>query len=170
MQNRNLLKNLYLTIDPGLNTAIAIWTNNNHLIDTVEFTINKYKHKKDMTIEHKLTLMRLFLSSKIGKYLNYINHVHIESVELWGGSSLSYMAGIRGDLFLLSYLVGIYFEFFISKQINTYLVSAHTWKGQLAYNALLIRVTNILKLDENTYSEHAINALGLGLYTQGRLK
>jgi hypothetical protein len=168
MQNKNLLKNLYLSIDPGLNTAIAVWTNDNILITTIEFTINKYKHKKIMTLEHKLTLMRLFLSSKIGKYINHINRVHIESVELWSGSSISYISGIRGDLFLLSYLVGIYFEFFISKNINTYLIPATKWKGQLSYGALLMKVANILGLDESMYSEHEINALGLGLYTQGR--
>jgi hypothetical protein len=155
---------MWCSIDPGLNTAIAIWKGKN-LIDKIEFSLKD----KGLTIERKLYLMKITLNAKICKYLREIIIVHIESVQLWGGSALSYTAGVRGDLFDLAYLIGMYFEYFQSKDKNVYLTPASAWKGQVSYTALNFRVRKIMNFDLLTnYSDHIINAIGLGLYIQDR--
>lgn len=104
---------------------------------------------------------------------NYIGQVFMESPVFMRGYG-GYTTASTGDLVKLSMLCGALF-IASSKLHGTTLVEPSKWKGQLPKKVCNDRVWNIL-LRQHVYeeigkpSEHALDAIGIGLWALGRFK
>lgn len=92
----------------------------------------------------------------------------IEFPQLFSSSSISFASAQRGDLFKLSYLVGMYSQIIYSSKVPSEidLVSPNAWKGQLTKKATNKRIMRTIK---KKYRDHEADAVGIGLYLQGKL-
>jgi hypothetical protein len=117
------------------------------------------------TVEEKV--QDLFI--KFDNYIDthkYIKNAAIEGMQVWQNSLVSMTAATRGDLSLLSYIIGAYAASCIRHGITLHLPSPQ-WKGQLTYDALAIWVKRITGIEYS--SEHCLAAAGMGLSLSGRL-
>ena len=155
-----------LAIDPGLHTGLAFFQGNELLPMTSVYNCY-YKAK---TPEDKIDSLlagaygfmeRMPLSFRI-------DTVVIEGVQVWAGSLKSMTAATRGNLSLLSYIVGAYYQYFHGQCDYEVQIVPPIWKGQLNYHAL---AEWVYRINGARYeSEHILAAVGLGLWRKGKLK
>lgn len=95
-------------------------------------------------------------------------YVVIEWPSLWSGSAKSYSAGIKGDLFKLTSLIGM-----LIHECGAYhysdgliLLPVADWKGQLSKKAVDARIKRVLG---KKYPNHVSDAVGMGLFLKGLL-
>ena len=93
-------------------------------------------------------------------------HVVIEFPELWSGSAISHAAGIKGDLFKLTFLVGRYAEVCERTGATCTLVTPMEWKGQMPKEVIDKR---ILLAINRKFPDHVSDAVGIGLAIQDKL-
>lgn len=80
------------------------------------------------------------------------------------------MVARRGDLVKLTYLVGKFSSFLPTEPEDFILVRVVDWKGQLPKSVVARRVFKILPgLSSQKISDHAVDAIGIGLYLKGLL-
>jgi hypothetical protein len=91
--------------------------------------------------------------------------VVIEGVELFSGSAVSYTSAARGNLFLLSYIIGALLYHFIDS--NPVVVQPHIWKGQLNYKQLRYILKTKFGFEAN--NDHIAAAVGIGHWARGAL-
>jgi hypothetical protein len=152
------LKNV-LAIDPGLHTGIAYFPGDVIIPEVMDFNVD-WKAK---TTAEKLNS----LSSRIDAiewHKKKIEHVVIEGVSVYSGSLKSMTAATRGNLSLLAYIVGIYYQHFINFDVD---IISPIWKGQLPISALRVWIKRINCQEYR--SEHITSAVGLGLWKKGIL-
>ena len=152
-----------LAIDPGLHTGLAYFPGKTIVPETMDFNVD-YKAR---TTAEKLNSLIGKLSLIWNDSSKYIEHVVIEGVSIYSGSVKSMTAATRGNLSLLSYIVGAYYCHFISFGCEIDVISPQ-WKGQLNYNALDEWVYQIN--GQHYKSEHIRAAAGLGLWKKGLIK
>jgi hypothetical protein len=160
------------TVDPGWHTAVAIWSGD--WVPKVE-TINAPRKKSTANNEDRLyyqwSRFRSLLSAQ-RKLTFAVDHVIIESVELWSEALVSMAAAERGDLFTLATLVGGYAAICQEYNCTFELVPAKKWKGQLTKTATQKRIDRFwhgIEIDERLlkFNEHAYDAIGIGLWHGG---
>ena len=159
----NLYLNHSLTIDPGDHTGWAYWIGDSCPI-VGQYNVSV---KKDMilTEDDLAFLMRKF--SELLDRWDACTRVYIEGVELWEGSLRSMTSAKRGNVFKLAYLVGGYFNEARRQGIETRILPARQWKGQMP-NAVLEQ--RVLRLNGQHYpSDHILNAVGIGFSRAGLL-
>jgi hypothetical protein len=144
----------FATCDPGLNTAIAYWGYNKRVPLKTEVFHCSTKVK---THEQKLADLQLGLIAHYYKCKKF----YIEGVSVYSGSLKSMASATRGDLSLLSYIVGVYLSIFMYLKIDCEILSSQ-WKGQLDYDTLRLWVKRINGHEYKT--EHEVSAVGMGLY------
>lgn len=132
----------WITVDPGINLAFALWES---------------KEIKE-TLYYTNALDRFKAPVPSGAVL-------IESVELFGGSAVSYASAARGDLFRLAFQIGALIHYFREFGSEVYLVSPRTWKGQLNYKQLRHVLKH--KFLYEAKNDHEASAVGLGLWAMG---
>ena len=150
-----------MSVDPGLNTAYAIWDEDIELIDTGVFRIRSGKY----TSEKKLC--DLWRSFNAITRKSKITECCIEGVQVWMGSTRSVTAASTGKLMLLSYLVGGYCHICHLEGISFRIINPTEWKGQMSKEVVKRRVERAL--GQNFDNEHIVDAIGLGLSTWGDL-
>lgn len=91
--------------------------------------------------------------------------VIIETVELWGGSAVSYASASTGDLFRLAMQIGALIYCFKQCGNRVFLVSPRRWKGQLDYRQL--RFILKTKFGFTASNDHQASAFGIGLWAKG---
>lgn len=159
-----------LTIDPGWNTGLALWSGS---LTPATWVIKEPAKLK----VNKIEIDRLeYMYTKFEAALKGINIklVIIEGVEMWSGSTRSLTSAKRGDLFALAYMVGGYLSICKNLDIKTKLVyprgdrskGREMWKGQL--NAGMVE-KRIRRLNGATYPEHIREAVGIGFSQMGLL-
>jgi len=93
------------------------------------------------------------------------HNIIIESVELWGGSSVSYASAASGDLFRLAFQIGAFIRHFKQLECSIFLVSPRTWKGQLNYKQLRFIFKKKYCMDFK--NDHEASAFGIGFWAKG---
>jgi hypothetical protein len=159
------------TVDPGWHTALAVWSGD-WLPEVKMF--NAPRRSDGVTDENRMAYQwsnfRILLNAR-----TFIDHVIIESVELWSEALVSMAAAQRGDLFTLATLVGGYAAIANEYKCSFELIPAKQWKGQLTKLATKKRVYRFwdgMDFDSQSYTgfnDHAIDAIGIGLWHAGVL-
>lgn len=144
---------MMLTIDPGISgTGWALWSGW-VLIKTGIIT-----PPDALSWESKMTFVMGALKNIIEHY-DFIE-VHVELPKQFGGVRGMATSG-KGSLTKLTLLVGAIMFNFQAKP-----VPVNDWKGQLPKEVVEKRVKDILP--KCKAKSHAIDAVGIGLYIQGR--
>lgn len=152
-----------ITIDPGMNTAIAYWSGGVKEPPTIKVfgCPVKYTSRVDK------------VSALSDKFLAYISKcrisvAYIEGVEFWEKSEKSRISAKLGKSILLSYIVGAYIRELHNVGITTFELVPREWKGQLTKEAVQCRVNRFYP-GHNFGTNHAYDAVGIGLSTMGLL-
>jgi len=153
---------MLVTIDPGVNTGIALW------VEKKLFAVYSVRTKKDSIPERVIDLTSK-LDSIVLPFI--IDKVIIESVAFYATNNKSMVSAQRGDLFFLSYIIGAYIKTLSKYTDNITLIPANRWKGQLTKEATLLRVKNSVDNFHvyNIKNNHEIDAVGIGLSHFGAL-
>jgi hypothetical protein len=160
-----------LTVDVGVHTALAYWFSDSLNPRVAEVT-GLASPTSDMEsyldeMRHKFyTAMRKLTREQEPEA------VYIEGVQLWGGSLKSQTSARRGDLFTLSYLVGVYWSVMVeccAYPYEVHILPAQVWKGQLTKSATELRVARALGRTTFHDSDHVTDAVAMGLALKGVL-
>lgn len=145
-----------LTVDVGVNTAFAKW-DGSYLPE-----VRSIKGGSTKNIEVYLSDMREKFSLELisFKYWESLKTVYIEGVQYLGDDLKSITSSRRGDLAVLSYLVGVYASQCMAFNIPVKILTASQWKGQLTKRATAERVYRINK--QRYKNEHIRDAVGMG--------
>jgi len=151
----------YMTIDPGLGgTGVAIW-------DAEAF------NKRDaLPVWHKA-----FRKNGLDKYLQEfteliewygITKVWIENAHYHGtGSAKGQMVAQTGGLVKLAKFIGALQGLCYSLKVQIKTVDVPEWKGQLPKDVVNMRILRVWP--ECDCTTHDWDAVGIGLYLQGRI-
>jgi Holliday junction resolvasome RuvABC endonuclease subunit len=124
--------------------------------------------------KHTSVQSRILRSSvEFTKVLEQIepDYVYIEDVEFWLESTVSMTAAVRGDLFLLTKLIGAYGLVCAMNGIRFEYLSPRRWKGQMNKEAVANLVLRKLGMSfrgpKGGLDDHTTDAVGMGLSLQG---
>ena len=175
---RKRFLNECITVDPGLNTGVALWSGDSHPRVT-QLSVPK-EHARASRVVRALALgdeMRKFVE----KYQRRIKYAVIEDVSLWWGRDVftrhhklgkcylipvksdwttSIVAARKGHTFFVAHIIGIYIQVLFEFGILTKTVPVHQWKGNRSKKKVeeLIYKVNGIKYA----SDHLSDAVGLG--------
>lgn len=155
---------LGMTIDPGINgTGVAIWRGK-ELINLYSINSNKLDW-----------LSSAFDIAGRGVIQTPIEWLAFEMPANFASSTASIAAGKKGDILKLSILIGM----IISKHDDIIVlpVTVQSWKGNMEKKMMNERTKLIYKndkcqkkqLDSWDLTTHSVDAIGIGLYLQGKL-
>lgn len=159
-----------LSVDPGDNTAVAVWKDGE--LQVVHFLYLLEKEKKWPTPikhEHLVSKFQALLQNIQESTLELADmELVIEGVGLWGGSVKSQTSALRGDLFRLAYLVGGMVSTFnmLEPCGKVTIVDVRKWKGQMPTDVLIKHLTQMT--GEAPRNEHCACAIGIGLHHFGK--
>lgn len=162
-----------VTIDPGLNTGIAIWGDDFDK-NNLKWEIMKNKKKGKEAKEDYLDIIDM--TTRLKNYINnsiiikYRNYAVVEGVGFWSSNLTSRTAASTGRIFRLAYQVGMYARCLRVECGFKYIsiVEAREWKGQLDDGAVKKRVKRCLGVLP-TDNQHVLDAIGIGLGLKGVL-
>ena len=150
-----------ITIDPGRNTGIAVWDGNACPWTYEINTPKKYTGISMLSYLH--SQFYLIISQFVS-----LKKAIIEGVDFREDSLVSRTAAVRGDLSILSYVVGTYVALLRenNSEMDIRILTAREWKGNLTKEATTTRVRLINGL---TYtSDHITDAVAIG-FSQTKL-
>lgn len=158
---------LILAVDPGVNGSgwALLRSNDASLINYGTL------HGKGLWAQKASQIMVGF-EKVFAVWEDYIGQVYIESPVFMRGFG-GYTTASTGSLVKLAMLCGAMFLYSLKKQHGTILVEPSKWKGQLPKKVCNARVLRILEKSNasiGTASNHALDAIGLGLWALGRFK
>jgi Holliday junction resolvasome RuvABC endonuclease subunit len=160
-----------ISVDPGVGgTGWAVWK----LSDTfktgnlINYGVLHYKNTSSNWIERTENIVLQF-NHLLDIYLLSEDTVVIEFPNFMQGSG-GRMVAVRGDLVKLSVLTGMLMTCILAHKATVQIVSPVEWKGQLPKWVAASRVRKILKsrIGNKKISEHAMDAIGIGLWAEGR--
>ena len=154
-----------ISVDPGLGgTGYAVWKGKHTWGELNPFEIGVINCRGDKPFEEQVKVIVGLLHKEL--YWKDVNEVALEWPKLHSGSAKSHMSAVKGDLFKLTYLIGALAQSFSSQKIV--LVPVINWRGQLPEPVLKRRIEKLIKEDLSEVTPHEIDAVGIGLYMQGR--
>lgn len=157
----------FLAIDPGVHTGWALWHGHREPVQVGQFNMKRVEHP---TLEGNLKDLwgkfDILLAESAGAG-DGIELCLIEGVKLFAKSAKSQMAGVKGDLAFLSYLVGGYCNILFQNGIPFNVILPDEWKGQMNDEVVEARIMRALKKEYRT--AHIRSAVGLGLSHLGIL-
>ena len=144
-----------LTVDTGMTTAWALWKGDPFPL------VGQFACSHARTIRTSVDKVA-FMAEQFDSVLSCLSPdlVILEMAELWDANAKSHMAGVLGDLFQLTLMVGAYLTKAKQKHMKVELLPARAWKGQLSKEATAYRVQCINGLFYE--SEHITDAVGIG--------
>lgn len=152
-----------MTVDPGVNTGIAVWKSRESPVCGWELicsaVIRTYEKDTDIQLRQ---IFDLFLDQI---NLHKPSHVTLEGIQDFG-TMKSQVAFRRGNLSKVSYIVGGLFALCTTQGITCNIVLPSQWKGQMNDKVLARRVERLMG---QTYRDHELQAVGIGLHKQGVL-
>lgn len=101
-------------------------------------------------------------------YMN-VKHLVIETAEVWSGDDRSMASATKGDIFKLSYLIGVLGHMFArSIGKKPVLISPREWKGTMPKDVMKrrLRVAIAAAGKHRQYSEHEADAVAMGVSVQ----
>lgn len=151
-----------MSIDPGDHTGWSYWKGDLHPL-TGQINVS---HRKSIKMqEDELAWQWMHFSALLDEHKPI--YVYIEGVEFWEGSMKSMTAAKRQNLSKLSYLVGGFANEARRRGMETRIIPARIWKGQMSNKILKER---IYRINGQYYdSDHIDNAVGLGMSRMGLL-
>ncbi len=151
----------WISIDPGIQgTGYAVW----------DYEVKLHKcgvinAPSKYTWEEKMRYVALALT----EYNYSCNKIYIEYPQRFGGASGD-MVSLKGDLGKLFTCVGYILGYL---KCDFKLISVVKWKGQLPKKIVNARIQKLLNKEElgklSKNKSHDWDAVGIGLYVQGRL-
>jgi len=159
-----------LTIDPGRGLGYAFWPSLRRSMDKPLIQPTAYGCI-NMPVEG---LWELRAKALFWEFVNLASdfepkHVIVENQALWGGSTKSFTAGVKGSLFKLSHVTGLILAAAFILEADAHLVQPMIWKGTLPNRLVKQRVLKAMGKQFDAV-EHTFDALGLGFSIQGVLK
>ena len=155
-------------IDPGVGgTGLAFWSSWPHA-DAPAWAPDATEVVRP-TYPRAPWLDRAFsCGERVGIFISRCNatHIIVEDQAVWTSAVGAASAG-RGDVIRLAQLAGLILAHArIYGSLRTYLLPPREWKGQLPKAAVAARIRRALG---RAYPDHAADAVGMGLYLQGKL-
>lgn len=157
----------FISVDTGLHSEVVLW---NRLSNHLDYKIQKI-YDINCPSSCISTFDRLnFIRRKLDFFLykHQVNIAFIEGVSYWSNSDKSKLSAEKGDLVLLSYIVGCMYTELISYSIETYDILFQEWGGQMTPNMIKKRVLSKLPQYGSFPNQHVYDAVGMGLSLQGR--
>lgn len=162
---------MILYVDPGVRTGYAFFRDKNDLspiygtidIEKIYRDIGKKIHTQ--TRESKL----YYLTAAFANLLSSLNpsFCTIEGVEAYK-SETGKISVSSGDAFFLAYIVGGYASIAMKRGIQTSIMLAREWKGQLSKDAVENRIKRV-NPSLSFASSHECDAVGMGFSKAGVL-
>lgn len=151
----------YITIDPGLQgTGFAIWSSSKHKL-ALHGSISPRNKKAPVELRALELSERLV---QLSKEYDLIETVYFELPASWGGVSDKSQAVVKLTL-AAGILVGTMCRVY---GCGAKAVPVADWKGQLPGDICCQRVATKMGWAVSEYSDHDLDAVGIGLYIQGR--
>lgn len=161
---------MMISVDPGVNgTGVCEWDEEN--IYSVETIYANRLPQLNLSWESRAWT----IADRFGRLLDnapsHVNQIVIERPILFGGAKGRAVAA-SGDLIKLAMITGMLFAIAYERTSRIRLVAPNEWKGQLPKSVCEARIRKKLgkSFPEGRQSEHAIDAIGIGLWYQGRFK
>lgn len=163
-----------LTIDPGIKgLGYALWPDFGETVvgkdcieplitDVIIIPRKKKARERDWTM--KVDWFVNQLRGAMSAFPEYPELAFIEFPEVYN-TAKSDMASKKGDLFILAFMAGCLTESLSDYGCKSELVPPSKWKGQMGKKAVHARIMKRLGVK---YREHEADAVGLGLWVQGR--
>jgi hypothetical protein len=153
-----------VSIDPGVGgTGMVFWKGEK----AVKVLTLRSGSSPDWAIKAR-TIMESF--NQFMRLLGRVDRVVMEMPGYMAGVG-GHMVAQSGDLVKLALLTGMIFEASHAFSSNVELVPVHEWKGQLPKDVCAERIFEIMGASfPKGQSNHAVDALGIGLWAQGRFK
>ncbi len=155
------------TVDPGLGgTGLAFWSNRtwSEKVPPLEIK-NLYAEGHTLWTDSANSLVKKF---KAEIEARTVTRVYIEWPKFFSGSVKGWTATTQGDIFKLSYLIGMFAEVCRQLGIEVILVPVNDWKGQLPKRVveqrIRAKIPGVLALRPTT---HSWDAIGIGLKLKG---
>jgi len=154
-----------MTVDVGMNTGWAYWD------ECESFPApdiwGQYSVKPHKILEEDLTELAYQFDDNICALRSTPKIIILEGVELWAGNLRSLTSASRGNLFKLSYIVGMYARNALHYGSGFRIIPASQWKGQLKDPMVMKRVTNLTGIEFKKSEQHVCDAIGIGLSHMG---
>ena len=155
MRKDNNNNNSIIAVDAGLGCTGLAFFGEGNLLKTKYF-----RPKNFLDARNKFFAL-------VGEEIGFnIPEIIIEGVQSYS-SAISISAIKKGGLFQLAYVVGIYYALSVNWTDHIQIVNAPKWKGQLTKEATQARIIRKLGYTPKC-NEHEFDAIGLGLWAQGR--
>lgn len=146
-------------LDPGIQgTGIAQWDKLTRFTAEEPDASEAWNHSLGTQVER-----RRAYANDLEDFLRRfaVRTLVIEYPELWSGSALSHSAVVRGDLFMLATLIGVFEHVAGNNHAYVTYVKPREWKAQLPKEAIAKRVLNLLGTKYST--SHELEAVAMGL-------
>ena len=157
-----------LTIDPGIrHLGWAYWKELRRPAKKAVAPTESGVQRNEKGIPQEACVANLTAWLASFAHINEVKHVVLEYPQLYSASAKSLGSSERGDLFILTYLIGGLAEQVRLKCVNgPILVYPREWKGQMGKDVVDRRIKRALKKE---YRDHESDAVGIGLAIQGVL-
>lgn len=155
-----------ITVDPGIvGTGVAFWGINNVLRRT---EIIKPKGKGIKRFDYLFRAMGDFIEYAIFDEFMEEGPIYCEEptfMESYKGK----VAARKGDLLTLNLSAAMIMAAAFHYNVQFELVPISKWKGTLPKEVVFERIRKIMGDKVTNVKSHALDAVGIGLYVQGRL-
>lgn len=160
-----------LTIDVGMNTGYAYWDLNCGWNEKANCPLpvdyGQFSVKPSDVLEYDIIDLADEFENLIDERFCWVRLCVLEGVELWAGSLKSMTSAVKGNLFKLAYIVGMYADICRRKDIEFRIISAASWKGQLKDPVVAEKVERFTGIKLIKSHQHTIDAIGIGLSLMG---
>jgi len=163
-----------ISVDPGVGgTGWAVWKSSS-VFKTGNLINYGVIHSKDSSsnwMERAGSIVLQFNHVLDTYLLSEDKKVVLEFPNFMQGSG-GRMVAARGDLVKLSVLTGMLMTCVLAHKAKIQIVSPVQWKGQLPKWVASSRVREILKdrIGNKKISDHAMDAIGIGLWAEGKFE
>lgn len=156
------MKSKIITIDPGNNIGFALW-------DTDKFERRVLMHPLESgTVSNKDKEKTFYMFERMIINKGPIKKAYMENSKFMKGSETGQVSADSGATVKLSQTIGRIHQILVSNGIKVELVSVASWKGSIPKPVCEKRIRRKLpRLDRKT-SNHAMDAIGIGLYKLGK--
>jgi Holliday junction resolvasome RuvABC endonuclease subunit len=153
---------MLLCIDPGIRgTGLALFTLSEPYPCKVQTIVPNPKDSWNSRAYQCVTSFENFLM----RHKN-IAEVYLELPAFFAGTKRGIQAARNGDLVKLAMLTGMLYWVVISNSIEINTVDPIEWKGTRSKEASHKLIRNVLPHLDRNISEHALDAIGIGLYAK----
>ena len=150
-----------LSLDPGVNIGFALW-------DADKFKRGVLMHPLEYGHLYNKEQEKTFYDFKLLVSRSNIITAYIENAVLMKNSEKGRVTADSGALVKLSQTIGRITQILIDQGVKVILVTVASWKGTLPKYVCERRIRRTLPRINKNQTNHAIDAIGIGLYKLGK--